>query len=171
MGIEIERKFLLANDSWRSLAPGVRYRQGYITAQPGRTVRIRTIGDRGFLTIKGPGPGAARAEFEYEIPGEDARVLLDTLCEKPLIEKNRHRIDYQGFVWEVDEFLGENQGLVIAEIELSHENQEFTLPPWIGREVTGESRYFNAALVHHPYSRWNREQKYTQTQGNQSRSA
>ncbi len=154
MGVEIERKFLLRGEQWRHLAAGVFYRQGYLSTQRQHTVRVRTAGKRGFLTIKGSATGLIRPEFEYEIPLEDAVVLLDTLCEKPLIEKKRYRVEYGGFTWEIDEFFGENSGLVVAEIELADEDQQFAVPPWIGREVTGDPRYFNSSLIHHPYSRW-----------------
>ncbi|MGI6657676.1 MAG: CYTH domain-containing protein [Desulfobulbus sp.] len=154
MGTEIEHKFLLANDNWRGLAPGVDYRQGYLCATPERTVRVRIAGDQGFLTIKGPDSGLSRAEYEYPIPHADALALLDTLCPRPQIEKKRHTIHHDGFIWEVDEFFGENQGLVVAEIELEYEGQKFSRPDWVGEEVSGDSRYANAALCLHPYSRW-----------------
>jgi CYTH domain-containing protein len=154
MGIEIERKFLLSNDDWKALAGGTRYRQGYLNSQKERTVRVRTRDAKGFLTIKGISVGNTRMEYEYEIPLQDANVLLDELCEKPLIEKNRFRIEFAGFVWEVDEFLGENEGLVVAEIELESEDQQFDKPAWIGAEVSGDLRYFNSSLSKHPYSRW-----------------
>lgn len=154
MGIEIERKFLLAADDWRQLARGKRYRQGYLCARKERTVRVRTIEDQGYLTVKGPSTGAVRMEYEYEIPVEDANVLLNELCEKPLIEKKRYTISHQGFLWEIDEFFGENLGLVLAEIELVNENQQFDKPDWIGEEVTGDPRYFNSYLVRNPYTTW-----------------
>jgi CYTH domain-containing protein len=157
MGIEIERKFLTSADTWRDLAESVEYRQGYLLAAPERTVRIRTAGSRGYLTIKGGSVGASRAEYEYEIPFEDARELLDEMCLRPLIEKRRSRIPHAGLVWEVDEFFGENHGLVLAEVELESEDQPIDLPPWIGREVTGDPRYFNASLVSKPYSSWREE--------------
>lgn len=154
MATEIEKKFLLHDESWRGLAQGKRYRQGYLNAEKERTVRVRTADQRGYLTIKGPVVAGVRAEFEYEIPFADAQEMLDTLCGRPQIEKLRYHISHQGFVWEVDEFLGENKGLVVAEIELAHPDQQFPVPPWIGREVTGETRYFNSSLVRHPYSHW-----------------
>lgn len=154
MGTEIEKKFLLVNDDWRKFGVGVPYCQGYLSSGKGRTVRIRIINDRGILTIKGPSDGAARLEFEYEIPVAEAREMLEKLCEGPLIEKDRFTIDYAGFTWEVDEFKGENAGLLFAEIELKEEDQEFEKPPWIGSEVTGDIRYYNANLVKNPYSRW-----------------
>jgi len=154
MGIEIEKKFLLKNDDWRKLAQGKEYRQGYLSSVKERTVRIRTIEDTGYLTIKGVSQGASRAEYEYVIPVDEANAMLDTLCEKPLIEKKRFKISYQGFIWEIDEFYGVNQGLIMAEVELASETQPFAKPEWIGVEVTHDSRYFNANLVHHPFSKW-----------------
>lgn len=154
MPLEIERKFLVANDDYRQLANPVIYRQGYISSGTEATVRVRTAGNRGFLTLKGKTTGAARSEFEYEIPFAEAQELLDTLCRKPLIEKQRYKILFEGFLWEVDEFFGENQGLVIAEIELPSETAIFARPPWIGEEVTGNPRYYNASMVDFPYCKW-----------------
>ncbi len=154
MGREIEKKFLITDDSWQGLAVGKEYCQGYLNSEKGRTVRVRTIGDRGILTIKGPNDHGARLEYEYDIPLEDAREMLDLLCHKPLIEKIRYCIPFAGFIWEVDEFKGDNEGLLIAEIELEYVGQEFNLPPWIGLEVTGDARYYNANLVKNPYCAW-----------------
>ena len=155
MGKEIERKFLVHEDAaWRSAA-GTVYRQGYLSTVKERTVRVRTIGDKGYLTIKGITVGATRLEYEYEIPHSDAQALLNELCEKPLIEKNRYKIVHQGFTWEVDEFFGENDGLVVAEIELESEEQSFEKPEWVGKEVTGDQRYFNSSLIKEPYTQWN----------------
>ena len=154
MGIEIERKFLLSADTWKEPAKGTYYRQGYLNSQKERTVRVRTIGDTGFLTIKGISVGATRMEYEYEIPVEDARVLLSELCEKPLIEKNRYKIEFAGFIWEVDEFFGENEGLIVAEIELENEGQQFEKPEWVGKEVSDDPRYFNSSLIKNPFSSW-----------------
>ena len=154
MGIEIERKFLLIGSQWKELATATPYRQGYLNSAKERTVRVRTIADKGFLTIKGISVGATRVEYEYEIPHDDADALLDGLCEKPLIEKNRYKIAHQGFTWEVDEFFGENDGLVVAEIELESEDQPFDKPKWIGEEVTGDPRYFNSSLIKEPYAQW-----------------
>lgn len=154
MGIEIERKYLVASDDWRGLAEGIEYRQGYLSVIKERTVRVRTVGDRGYLTIKGISTGASRVEYEYEIPVGDTHEMLDELCEHPLIEKRRHRIPYGDLIWEVDEFLGDNQGLVVAEVELTSEDQLIELPDWIGEEVTGDPRYFNSNLVARPYSTW-----------------
>ena len=154
MGTEIERKFLLIGDSWRSLATGTKYRQGYLNSTKERVVRVRTIDDDGFLTIKGITTGATRVEYEYKIPKKDATEMLDELCEKPIIEKNRYKIDFAGFTWEVDEFYGENQGLIVAEIELENEEQPFEKPEWIGDEVTGDPKYFNSNLIVNPYTKW-----------------
>jgi len=154
MGKEIERKFLLKDDSWRPLAKGKKYRQGYLNSVKERIVRVRTVDDNGFLTVKGMVTGATRAEFEYDIPAAEAEAMLDDLCEKPLIEKNRYKIEFGGLVWEVDEFIGENQGLTIAEVELESEDQSFEKPAWIGEEVTEDPKYFNSNLIQNPYTRW-----------------
>ncbi len=154
MAQEIEKKFLITNEDWRGLAKGRHYCQGYLSTQKGRTVRVRTIGEKGFLTIKGRTVGETRLEFEYEIPIKDARELLLELCHKPLIEKTRYKIPFDGFTWEVDEFAGENEGLIFAEIELKYEGEKFAQPHWIGQEVTGDPRYYNANLVNTPYHRW-----------------
>ncbi len=156
MGKEIERKYLVKGDSWKALARGVMYRQGYLSTVKERVVRVRTIDDKGYLTIKGISKGISRLEFEYEIPLEDANKMLDELCERPLIEKARYKIEYGGLVWEVDEFFGDNEGLILAEVELSDENQHIELPDWIGEEVSGDPRYFNSNLIKHPYKEWNR---------------
>ncbi len=153
MALEIERKFLVNNGTWRK-EQGVMYRQGYLNSVKERTVRVRIIGNKGYLTVKGISRGAVRAEYEYEIPVVEAEAMLDDLCEKPLIEKLRYKIACKGFVWEVDEFCGENQGLIVAEVELESEDQTFEKPEWIGEEVTKDQRYFNANLIHHPYCRW-----------------
>jgi adenylate cyclase len=156
MAIEIERKFLVADASaqaaWRA-APGVAYRQGYLNRDKTRTVRVRIAGDAAFLTIKGVSVGATRAEFEYAIPVLDAQALL-ALCDGPLIEKTRHVLVYRGTTWEVDDFAGDNAGLVVAEVELHSEAQVFETPDWLGEEVTQDARYFNSNLASHPFTRW-----------------
>ena len=154
MAKEIERKFLVKGDSWRGLGSGKRYRQGYLSTVKERTVRVRTAGEQGFITVKGISVGASRSEYEYEIPTADANEMLDRLCERPLVEKTRYRIPFCGLTWEVDEFAGDNRGLVTAEVELHSETQEVSLPDWIGPEVTGDPRYFNSNLVAHPFSKW-----------------
>jgi CYTH domain-containing protein len=151
---EIERKFLVAGEDWRALARGTRYRQGYLSTVKERTVRVRTIDDKGFLTIKGITVGATRSEYEYEIPAADADEMLDDLCEQPIIEKNRYEIPLAGVTWEVDEFLGVNDGLIVAEVELQSEDQSFPKPDWIGEEVTDDPKYFNANLIARPFSTW-----------------
>lgn len=154
MGREIEKKFLITNEEWRGLAEGKHYCQGYLSTEKDRTVRVRTVGEKGFITIKGRNVRESRLEFEYEIPLGDARELLAELCQKPLIEKTRYKIPFAGFTWEVDEFSGENKGLIFAEIELKYEGEPFPLPHWIGREVTDDPRYYNANLVNMPYPKW-----------------
>ena len=151
---EIERKFLLKNDAWRQGASGTRYRQGYLSTEKQRTVRIRTVGEQGYLTIKGESLGAARSEYEYPIPLEHANEMLDQLCLRPIIEKIRYKIPFAGFTWEVDEFEGENAGLIVAEVEIDNEEQSPQLPQWIGEEVTNDHRYYNASLIANPYDRW-----------------
>lgn len=154
MGTEIERKFLVKGDSWRGLAAGNRYRQGYLSTVKERTVRVRAAGDKGFITVKGISVGAARSEYEYEIPLADANEMLDRLCQKPLVEKTRYRIPQGAVAWEIDEFEGDNLGLITAEVELKDEKQSVTLPGWIGQEVTGDPRYFNSNLVAKPFTTW-----------------
>lgn len=154
MSVEIERKFLVRDDRWKVLGQGVLLRQGYLSSHPDRIVRVRIEGNAALLTIKGRSVGATRGEWEYPIPLADAEAFLDSLCERPIIEKYRSRIRFEGMVWEVDEFLGENAGLVVAEIELEREDQPFVKPDWIGEEVTQDARYFNANLLRHPYRAW-----------------
>lgn len=152
MAKEIERKFLAREGSWRN-QKGIPYRQGYLNSVKERVVRVRTIEDKGYLTIKGLTVGASRLEFEYEIPRPDADQLLD-ICEKPLIEKTRYKVVEGEFVWEIDEFFGENQGLILAEVELESEDQDFPRPAWLGEEVTGDPRYFNSNLIKNPFVLW-----------------
>ncbi len=154
MAQEIERKFLVKRELWKRPEGGVRYRQGYLSTVKERTVRVRTAGDKGYITVKGVTVGATRSEYEYEIPLADANEMLDRLCERPLIEKTRYRIARDGVVWEVDEFEGDNRGLITAEVELKKEDQQVTIPDWVGEEVTRDPRYFNANLVAHPFTRW-----------------
>jgi len=152
MAIEIERKFLGTSSDWRSLAP-VYFCQGYLNRDKHRTVRIRIAGDRGILTVKGLTIGASRPEFEYEIPLDDAQEMLK-LCDGPLVEKNRHIVQHAERTWEVDEFLGDNKGLVVAEVELASEDQTLDVPSWVGAEITNDSRYFNSNLSINPYKQW-----------------
>jgi CYTH domain-containing protein len=154
MGKEIERKFLVEGDAWRSLGQGTRYRQGYLSTVKERTVRVRTIAEKGYLTVKGVSTRIARAEFEYEIPLEDANAMLDGLCERRLIEKDRYKIPHGNHTWEVDEFFGDNAGLIMAEVELESEADALEKPQWIGQEVSDDPRYFNANLIANPYRNW-----------------
>jgi CYTH domain-containing protein len=152
MAREIERKFLVAPGQWSPGAiAGTRIRQGYLSTDPARIVRVRTGGDRAYLTIKGATSGIERAEYEYPMPPADAEWMLDHLCLQPLIEKTRYRVPFGGRTWEVDVFFGENAGLIIAEIELQSADERPDLPPWVGAEVSHDARYFNAALVARPY--------------------
>jgi adenylate cyclase len=154
MAKEIERKFLVKGDAWRALAKGTTYRQGYLNSAKERTVRVRTAEDKAFLTIKGLTLGATRAEYEYAIPFDEGKAMLDALAEKPLIEKKRYKIPAGDLTWEIDEFLGENAGLIVAEVELTSEDQAFDRPAWLGDEVTGDTRYYNANLIKKPFTRW-----------------
>ena len=152
MGVEIERKFLVVGDGWRQ-GEGLPYAQGYLNRDGQRTVRVRIAGDRAFLTVKGANSGATRAEFEYEIPKADAEQLLH-LCDGAVVRKTRRLIEHAGHAWEVDEFEGDNAGLVVAELELESEDQPYARPDWLGREVTGDARYYNSSLAAHPYRNW-----------------
>ncbi len=148
MPVEIERKFLVRDDGWRGLGPGQRYCQGYL-ANGDVTVRVRRAGSRAYLTVKGSGNGLVRPEFEYEVPVEEAEDMLQ-LCRRPLIEKTRYEVVHEGVVWHVDEFAGQNAGLVIAEVELDHPHQPVALPAWVGPEVTADERFRNSRLVTEP---------------------
>lgn len=152
MGVEVERKFLVQGIGWVT-GTGVLYRQGYLNRDKTRTVRVRIAGDAAFLTVKGVSVGATRAEFEYAIPLADAEGLL-ALCDGPLIEKTRHLVRVDGTLWEVDAFAGDNAGLVVAEVELTAEDQPFARPDWLGAEVTHDVRYFNSNLATQPYCLW-----------------
>lgn len=154
MGIEIERKFLVTGEAYKETASPAVFRQGYLSVESGRTVRVRTYNRKGFITIKGKTDSFSRDEFEYEIPFEEAEAMLEKLCIKPLIEKTRYFLDYKGNEWVVDEFSGVNEGLVVAEIELESEEQVFDRPEWIGNEVTRDKRYANSNLVKNPYGEW-----------------
>ena len=155
MAIEIERKFLVINDNWRSLAQGKVYRQGYITTtNKMTTVRVRIIGNDAYLTIKSKTEGISRNEFEYPIPLEDGKIMLDTLCDRPLIEKIRYQLNHDHLIWEIDEFQGENRGLIIAEVELENENQMINLPDWVGKEVSHDPKYYNVNLTQYHYQTW-----------------
>lgn len=152
MATEIERKFLVQGDAWRE-AEAIYYCQGYLNDDKHRTVRVRVVGEQAMLTVKGLTTGVERVEFEYPVPVADAKAML-ALCPAPLIEKTRREISYAGYVWEVDEFLGDNEGLVVAEIELTSADEKFELPDWVGEEISDDVRYFNSALGRHPFKSW-----------------
>lgn len=154
MPIEIEKKFLLKYLPEELLLSPSSLSQGYITKKKEKVVRVRISDDSAFLTVKGPSKNAVRKEFEYRVPVEDAREMLELFCKNSLIIKKRYFIEYNGFEWVIDKFSGPNEGLVVAEIELEYEEQLFDLPDWIGEEVTGDARYYNSNLVEHPYTTW-----------------
>ncbi len=154
MGKEIERKFLVDRSAWTPRDEGKRFRQGYLSSQHERVVRVRIEGEVARLTIKGMASGVTRPEFEYDIPIEDAAFLLENLCEQPLIDKHRHAEVHFGKRWEIDVFHGLNDSLVVAEIELASEDEPFVHPPWLLEEVSGDPRYFNSNLHLNPYRRW-----------------
>ncbi|MDD5034927.1 MAG: CYTH domain-containing protein [Methylococcaceae bacterium] len=155
MCVEIERKFLPRSDGWRQLAHDAqRLRQGYLNNETRCSVRVRTSAEQAWLNIKSVTIGAMRQEFEYEIPLADAHKMLDTLSLKPSIEKVRYFVPVGKHVWEIDEFEGDNAGLIVAEIELEHPDEEFEKPDWLGEEVTDDVRYYNTSLCRHPYKDW-----------------
>ena len=154
MGQEIERKFLVKGTAWKGQAAGTLYRQGYLSSVKERTVRVRIAGEKAFLTIKSLNKGVTRTEFEYPVPVDDAAAMLDGLCERPLIEKTRYVLPSGGFTWEIDEFHGDNDGLVVAEVELQRADDKPPLPEWVGEEVSSDARYFNSNLVKKPFKTW-----------------
>ena len=153
--LEIERKFLLRNDDWRALTGGSgrRLSQGYLCADAGRSVRVRIDGEKGTITVKGPREGISRVELQYTIPVRDAEILLG-MCPRPLIDKIRHNVYHDGMKWEIDEFHGDNAGLIVAEVELESEDQSIFLPDWVGEEVSDQQRYYNSCLAKEPFSTW-----------------
>ena len=152
MPLEIERKFLVKGSGWRK-GQGVRICQGYLNRDKERTVRVRIAGEKAFLTVKGCVSGCVHTEYEYEIPLNQAQELLK-MCDGPVLEKIRYGADVKGLHWVIDEFLGENAGLILAEAELQNENQNIDLPDWAGAEVTGDPRYYNSSLIINPFSKW-----------------
>jgi len=167
MGKEIERKFLVKDNTFETLAEGTYYHQGYIPTLNGMTVRVRIAGTKGFVTFKDRAVGFSRHEFEYEIPVDEAKQMLELMCSRPQIEKYRYVIDagvgtlpdktsVEGLHWEVDRFMGDNEGLVVAEIEVPTEDTQFDLPSWVGEEVTGDKRYYNSHLCRNPYKDWDK---------------
>ena len=155
MGVEIERKFLIRDESWRSQAErSVKMRQGYLTSDARCSVRVRLAGERGFLNVKSGTLGIRRSEFEYPIPAAEAEEMLDTLCEQPLLEKTRHFVRHGQHLWEIDEFAGDNAGLIVAEVELRRPDEAFARPDWLGEDVSHDIRYYNSQLARHPYRAW-----------------
>jgi len=154
MGLEIERKFEVTGNAYKKGATKIFIQQGFLSLEKERVVRVRTAGNIAFLTIKGKSDGAKRSEFEYQIPLTEAEYLLNNLCYKPTISKTRYVTYFEGLMWEIDEFENENEGLVIAEVELIKEDFEFVKPEWLGKEVTYDERYFNANLIKNPYCKW-----------------
>lgn len=155
MGVEIERKFLVDKEKWKKVVKpaGNLYRQGYLLTDPDKTIRVRLSDSEGYITIKGISDGPARKEFDYAIPGEDARELLN-LFAMSYVTKTRYKIIVENKLWEVDEFMDENEGLIVAEIELRDENEPFAIPDWVTIEVTDEKKYYNSLLSLHPYKSW-----------------
>ena len=155
MGVEIERKFLIEKDLWYAVKKpsGILMQQAYLVNEPEKVIRIRVTDSSGYLTIKGPEVNATRSEYEFQIPKMEAIQILDQFT-KVRIDKTRYKIEFEGKTWEVDEFWGDNEGLIIAEIELTSEDEDFTKPSWIGEEVTSDPRYYNSYLSEHPYNSW-----------------
>lgn len=156
MAQEIERKFLVVGNAWRNLASAKHLCQGYLSTAKERTVRIRICDDKAWITIKSTNRGITRTEFEYSIPVADARHMLTHMAEQPIIEKYRYRIPLNGLIWEIDEFLGVNQGLIVAEVELNHTDEHIIFPDWIGQEVSDDPKYFNNNLVRKPFTSWHK---------------
>ncbi len=155
MAIEIEHKFLLANENWRSqIHKSIIIQQGYLTSAPTNSIRVRISDKNAWMNIKSATIGNQRLEFEYKIPLPDAEQIIAELCQGPLITKTRHFVKHDGHVWEIDEFSGDNDGLIVAEIELSNLDEKFSIPDWIDKEVTGDLKYYNNNLVRHPYNTW-----------------
>jgi adenylate cyclase len=154
MALEIERKYLIDLGKIGTLENGIRIKQGYLSTDKNAVVRVRVKNDKAYLTIKGANNGISRLEFEYEIPFDEANEMLDNLCKKPVIDKTRYIIKHDIHIWEIDVFYGDNEGLVVAEVELKDENEKINLPSWIKEEVTSDNRYFNSNLMKHPYKDW-----------------
>lgn len=160
MGTEIERKFLVCGEDWQhDVRRRVRIYQGYLSVEPDRTVRVRVEGDTALLTIKGRAKGLVRREFEYDIPVDDGRQMLEEFCKGETIEKTRHEVPFGDHLWEIDVFAGANRGLILAEVELDRADAEFERPQWVGDEVTGQVRYYNARLVEEPFQQWSENEQ------------
>ena len=154
MAKEIERKFLINQDELGSLDNGTSIKQGYISTKDNTVVRVRVSGNQAYLTLKGENTGVTRSEFEYEIPATDAEQIITELCSGPVVEKTRYLVTHCDHTWEVDIFHGENDGLVVAEIELESEGESFEIPDWVTSEVSGETRYYNSSLLDNPFKNW-----------------
>ena len=154
MALEIERKYLVDLKKLGTLENGTRIKQGYLSTNKDAVVRVRVKNDKAYLTIKGSNIGVTRLEFEYEIPLIEANEMLDKLCQKPVIDKTRYLIDFENHTWELDIFYGENEGLVVVEVELSSEDETIILPSWVKEEVTSDARYYNSNLMKHPFKDW-----------------
>lgn len=155
MPIEIERKFLLKNNAWKkSISKSTQYKQGYLISDKKRSIRVRISNNKAWLNIKSATIGAQRHEYEYEIPLNEGVEILNTLCEKPIIEKTRHFVNIKEHIWEIDVFSGDNEGLIVAEIELSAIDEVFYKPDWIGKEVTQDLRFYNNKLCQNPFNKW-----------------
>ena len=154
MAVEIERKYLVDLEKLGTLENGTRIKQGYLSTNKEAVVRVRVKNDKAYLTIKGSNIGVTRLEFEYEIPLDEANEMLDKLCQKPVIDKTRYLINHENHIWELDIFYGENEGLVVVEVELSSEDETIILPSWVKEEVTTDSRYYNSNLMKHPFKDW-----------------
>ena len=154
MAIEIERKFLVKEKPFSIAKRSLKINQGYIINEKSKVIRIREKGDDYFLTIKGNNIGISRLEYDFPISKEDAKELIFHFCKTTLIEKTRHYIEHKGHTWEVDEFHGKNNGLIVAEIELESEDEKFEIPDWVGEEVTQDDRYYNMNLAIHPFTSW-----------------
>ncbi|TGL58729.1 CYTH domain-containing protein [Leptospira sarikeiensis] len=152
--MEIERKFLVKNSDYRKEGKASLISQGYLNSDKNRTVRVRINSNRGFITIKSKTVGISREEFEYEIPLIDAEEMINNICEKPIIKKLRYLVHFHGNIWEIDEFLEDNEGLIVAEIELQSEDGSFDKPEWVGEEVSNDPRYFNSSLIKKPFKEW-----------------
>jgi len=162
MAIEIERKYLLSNDSWReNISKQVEFQQAYLANNERTSVRIRIEGELANINIKSMTLGRSRSEFEYSIPLADAQELINTLCTQPIVSKTRYWVYYAGKCWEIDEFSADNQGLIVAEIELDTEDESFELPLWVGEEVTHLERYYNMRLRSYPYNQWTDDEKFS----------
>lgn len=154
MALEIERKYLIDLEKISPLENGIRIKQGYLSTNKNAVVRVRVKNDKAYLTIKGSNSGIARLEFEYEIPLNEANEMLEKLCQKPVIDKTRYLINHENHTWEVDIFYGDNEGLVVAEVELSSEDEHINLPSWVKEEVSHDDRYFNSNLMKLPFKDW-----------------